>query len=70
MIITRNWRRGVRAAVAVMSAVGGGTLAFPDFVPVDVAHVIQQTNQWVVGVFILVNPFLDLGADDAKHTEA
>ncbi len=67
MVITRNWRRIIRAVIAVLSAIGGGTLAFPDFVPTNIAHVIQQADQWIVGVFILVNPFLDLGSDDAKY---
>ncbi len=66
MTIPRNGRRWLRAVIAVLAAIGAGTLAFPDFVPVAWAHAIQQADNWIVSVFLLVNPFLDLGADDAK----
>lgn len=66
MTITRNERRGLRAVIAVLAAIGAGTLAFPDFIPVTWAHAMQQADNWLVGVFLLINPFLDLGADDAK----
>jgi hypothetical protein len=70
LTITRNQRRALRALIAVLSAIGAGTLAFPDFVPVPWAHAMQQANNWIVGVFLLVNPFLDIGAGDAKGDTA
>lgn len=66
MTISRNWRRGIRAAIAVLSAIGAGTLAFPDFVPTLWAHNLVEANKWIVGIFLIINPFLDTGSDDAK----
>ena len=63
---TRNQRRWIRALIAVFSAIGAGTLAFPDFIPAVAAHAMQQFDSWVVSIFLIVNPFLDVGADDAK----
>jgi hypothetical protein len=65
--LTRNQRRVIRAVVAVLSAIGAGTLGFPDFVPKVLAHDIQQADLWLVTVFLIINPILDLGADDAKN---
>jgi hypothetical protein len=65
--LTRNQRRVIRAIVALLSAVGMGTLNFPDFIPAAIAHNIQQADMWLVSAFLIINPILDLGADDAKN---
>jgi len=68
--LTRQQRRIIRAVIAVLSAIGAGTLAFPDFVPQGWAHAMREFDNWLVGVFLLVNPFMDWGADDAKGDSA
>ncbi len=67
MVITRNWRRILRAAFAVIIAIGTGTLVAPDYMPTVWAHNIQETCAWLGTALGIVNPFLDLGAEDAKH---
>ena len=64
--LSRNWRRGLRVGAAVVGAIAAGTIQAPDYFPIGWHHAVQQTCLWLVGVFGVINPFLDLGADDAK----
>ncbi len=66
MFITRNWRRVLRGLFAVVVAIGTGTLIAPDYIPQVWAHNIQETCAWLATALGIVNPFLDLNADDAK----
>ena len=67
MMISQFWRRGIRLFFAFITAIGAGTLALPDYVPAILAHNIQQTDVFLTGFFVIVlNPWLDIGADDAK----
>ncbi len=52
--------------MAVVGAVAAGTLAAPDYITTELAHNIQQTCVWLAGIFAVINPFLDIGAGDAK----
>lgn len=64
--ITRGERRVIRIFLAVVAATATGALIQPDFIPADMRHIIQETAKWVAGVVIIANPFLDMGAGDAK----
>jgi hypothetical protein len=66
MFISRNWRRILRGLFAVVIAVGTGTLVAPDYIPTVWAHNIQETCAWLGTALGILNPFLDLNADDAK----
>ena len=68
--LSRIQRRYVRAAFALLGAIGAGTFVFPDYVPALMAHDIQQTAISLVGAFLIVNPILDVGAGDAKGDPA
>ncbi len=43
----------IAGGVAVLDAIAKGTLALPDYIPASVVHVIQQTDAFIVGVFVL-----------------
>jgi len=66
MFINRNWRRLIRIGMALVGAIAAGTLVAPDYIPADWHHNIQQTCAWLATAFGVVNPFLDVGAGDAK----
>ena len=70
MCISRNWRRWIRIGMALVGAIAAGTLVAPDYIPAEWHHNIQQTAAWLATAFGVVNPFLDLGADDAKGDAA
>lgn len=70
MQINRNWRRAIRIGIALVTAIGTGTLLAPDYVPAAWAHVIQETCAWLAAALSIANPFLDLGADDIKGSRA
>ncbi len=55
----------VSGVVAVLDAIAKGALALPDYVPQYVAHAIQQTDAFIVGVFILaVAPLISALSSD------
>ncbi len=55
----------VSGVVAVLDAIAKGALALPDYVLQSVAHAIQQTDAFVVGVFILaVAPLISALSSD------
>lgn len=66
MQINRNWRRALRIGMALVTAIGTGTLVAPDYVPANLSHVIQETCAWLSAALAVANPFLDLGADDIR----
>jgi hypothetical protein len=43
----------ISGAVGVLDAIAKGTLALPDYVPAAATHAIQQTDAFIVGVFVL-----------------
>jgi hypothetical protein len=55
----------VSGAVAVLDAIAKGTLALPDYVPAAATHAIQQTDAFIVGVFVLaVAPLISAFSSD------
>jgi hypothetical protein len=55
----------VSGVVAVLDAIAKGALALPDYVPVAATHAIQQTDAFIVGVFVLaVAPMISAFSSD------
>ncbi len=55
----------VAGAVAVLDAIAKGTLALPDYIPAAATHAIQQTDSFIVGVFVLaVAPLISALSSD------
>ncbi len=55
----------VAGAVAVLDAIAKGSLALPDYVPAAATHAIQQTDAFIVGVFVLaVAPLISALSSD------
>ena len=43
----------IAGGVAVLDAIAKGSLSLPDYIPAGVVHAIQQTDAFIVGVFVL-----------------
>jgi len=55
----------IAGAVAVLDAIAKGSLALPDYVPAAATHAIQQTDAFIVGVFVLaVAPLISALSSD------
>ena len=51
--------------VAVLDAIAKGSLALPDYIPAAATHAIQQTDAFIVGVFVLaVAPLISALSSD------
>ena len=64
--ISRGWRRGLRIVMALVIARAAGTIVEPDYIPANWQHIMQETAMWLATILGVINPFLDIGAGDAK----
>jgi hypothetical protein len=67
MVLTRTQRRWIRITMSLATAIGAKQIATLSYIPDWFNKDFVETCAWLATVFAVVNPFLDLGSDDAKN---